>query len=357
MLNNILKLTKDLTTIKSLSTNKEDLEKALSLAISNLSEYSVKAFDYKGSKSALVFNSKKIPSKFKMLLNGHLDVIPGKENQYHPIIKGNRLYSAGAMDMKASIACMVLVFKEVATRVKYPLGLQLVTDEETGGFNGTKHQIEKGVRADFVISGESTSLNIANKAKGILWIKILAAGKSAHGAYPWKGVNAIAKMSQFLNLLNKVYPTPEKEAWTTTINVSKIETTNNVFNKIPNDCTLWLDIRYIPEDSEFILKTIRKMLPKGFKLEVIVNEPALYTNENNLYVKKLQELTKKVTNKKPILYGANGSSDARHFMQVGSDGIEFGPIGGGIGTDEEWVNIPSLENYYKILKQFLLTIS
>ena len=33
----------------------------------------------------------------------------------------------------------------MANKVDYPLGLQLVTDEEVGGFNGTKYQIEKAL--------------------------------------------------------------------------------------------------------------------------------------------------------------------------------------------------------------------
>lgn len=52
-----------------------------------------------------------------------------------------------------------------------------------------------------------------------------------------------------------------------------------------------------------------------------------------------------------------GSSDARHFTKVGCAGVEFGPIGGGIGTDKEWIDIPSLEKYYKILREFLLHLN
>ena len=107
------------------------------------------------------------------------------------------------MDMKANVACLMTVFKDVADKVNYPLGLQLVTDEEIGGFHGTKYQIEKGVRAEFVVVGESTDLNIKNRAKGILWAKISAKGKTAHGAYPWRGENAIWKMNEFLNCLKR----------------------------------------------------------------------------------------------------------------------------------------------------------
>ena len=40
---------------------------------------------------------------------------------------------------------MADVFRELAADLPYPLGLQLVTDEEVGGYDGTAHQIERGV--------------------------------------------------------------------------------------------------------------------------------------------------------------------------------------------------------------------
>jgi di/tripeptidase len=43
-------------------------------------------------------------------------------------------------------------------------------------------------------------------------------------------------------------------------------------------------------------------------------------------------------------------------MNVNCEGVEFGAIGGGAGSDDEWIDIPSLEKYHNILKTFLLSI-
>lgn len=356
MTNRVSILAQKLISIKSTAENKRALDQALLFALSNLKGYQVERFHNKGVESVLIYNTQKKPKKFKILLNGHLDVVPGKEYQYEPKIKGDRLYGVGSMDMKASVACLIMVFDELANKVKYPLGLQLVTDEEIGGFNGTKYQIDKGIKADFVIAGESTSLNIVNKAKGIIWAKISSKGKTAHGAYPWKGVNAIWQMNKFLNLLEKSYPIPSKEIWKTTVNLSRIETTNQALNKIPDDCTVWLDIRYIPEDSDNIIDSLKKMMPAQFKLEIITKEPPLFVKDDNHYLKILKKQGELVTNKKVVLYGAQGTSDARHFTKVNIDGIEFGPTGGNIGADNEWVSIKSLEQYCQILKNFLFSL-
>lgn len=326
----------------------------MELSLNNLKGFTIERFQKNGVKSALVYNTKKRPKKFKIILNGHLDIIPAKNFQYKPKIKGQRLYGAGAMDMKANLSCAIFAFKNIAKKVKYPLALQIVTDEEIGGFNGTKHQIDKDVRADFVISVEPTNFDIVNRAKGILWLKISAKGKSAHGAYPWRGENAILKMNEFINALKKEYPTPKQEKWITTINLSKIETNNYAFNKIPDDCSVNLDVRYIPEEKDKIIKNIKKILPKGFQLDIITNEPALSTDKNNHFIKLLKKSGKKIIKKEILLRGAQGSSDARHFVKINCPGVEFGPIGGGIGSDNEWVDIHSLEKYYQILKDFLL---
>ena len=328
----------------------------MELALSHVKEYTIERFENNGVKSALVYRASKRPKKFKIILNGHLDVIPGKESQYAPQIKGKRLYGVGSMDMKANVACLIMAFKEMADKVNYPLGLQLVTDEEIGGFDGTKYQIEKGVRADFVIAGEPTNFDIVNKAKGVMRVNISTKGKTAHGAYPWRGENAIWKMNEFLNILKKKYPIPSQQKWITTINLSRIETSNQAFNKIPDDCAIGLDIRYIPEDAATIVKDIKKIVPKGFVLDIISKDPAMITSNENEYIKILQKESKQIIKKNIILRGAQGTSDARHFGQVNCAGIEFGPIGQGIGSDNEWVDIPSLEKYYQILKNFLLTI-
>ena len=355
MIKNIINLSEKLISIKSDPHNDRELTNVLDIALQPLRDFTIERFEKDGVKSALVYNSKKRPSRFKILLNGHLDIIPGKEHQYTPQIKDNRLYGVGAMDMKANTACLIYVFKELAHKVNYPFGLQLVTDEELGGFNGTKYQIDKGVRADFVIVGEATQLDIENEMKGILWAKISSSGKTAHGAYPWKGENAIWKMNSFLHILKKKYPELRKQVWKTTVNVSKIETTNNTFNKIPDDCTLSLDIRYIPEETETIVSSIKELLPEGFRLEIIVHEPAHITKKNNKYVQLLKKEIESVTGKKVSILSANGSSDVRHFARVHCDGVEFGPVGGGMGSDDEWVDIKSLETYFSILKNFLLS--
>lgn len=357
MLDTILPLAQKLIAIKSIPDNQKALGEVLAVSLKQLKGYKMECFERNGVRSVLLYNTKTRPTKFKIILNAHLDVIPGKEYQYIPQVKGNRLYGVGSMDMKANAACLITVFKEMAQKVSFPLGLQLVTDEEIGGFDGTQYQIEKGVRADFVIAGEPTNFDVVYEAKGILQLKISSKGKTAHGAYPWRGKNAIWEMYKFLEVLQRKYPVPNQETKETTINVSNIETHNTVFNKIPDDCMVWLDIRFNPKEEKTILKNIKRIIPVGFSSTILAFEPALATNKNNRYLKTLKEITEQTIGKDVLVRSAHGSSDARHFARVHCPGVEFGSIGGDIGGDKEWVDISSLEKYYQILKKFLFTIN
>lgn len=352
----IIKLSQELIKVNSTKENPELLEKVLDIAKQELDGFKCKKFIENGNPSLLFYNTKTLPKKFKIILNAHLDVVPGREKQFNPIIKNGKLYGRGAIDMKVAAAVMMLVYKKIANKVDYPLGLQIVTDEEIGGFDGTKYQIEKGVKADFVIAGKPTDFDVNNKAKGIIWATISTKGKSVHGAYPWKGENAIVKMNLFLNALYKTFPIPKKEVWKTTVNVAKIETPNTTFNKVPKKCTISLDIRYIPKDKNTIVGKLRNILPNDFKLELSVNESCQFTKGGNSYIKILKGITKKVTKKPSKLISKHGGADIRHFNKAGCAGVSFGPIGKGLHTDNEWVSIKSLEQYYEILKEFLLSL-
>ncbi len=357
MIKQIIKLTESLISLPSTKDNPKALKEVLKVAEKELEGYTIEWFEKDGVPSLLAYASPTRPNRFKVILNAHLDVVPAKPEGYKPKIKNGKLYGRGAYDMKAAGAVEILVFKELAKKLSYPLGLQLVTDEEIGGFKGTKYQIEKGVKADFVIAGEPTDFGVNNKAKGIVWAKIHAKGRECHGAYPWQGNNAILNLQKVLSELFNLYPLPKKEAWRTTINLARIETQNKTFNKVPGEATAFLDIRYIPEDKEKIIKDLEKVCKKHkARLELLLNEPSQFTDQNDPYLKALKKAIEKITGKKAKVIVKHGGSDIRHFNVVGCEGVTFGPVGAGHHTDEEWVDIESLEVYGRILEKFLFIV-
>lgn len=356
MRDEIISLAQKLIQIESVRENKIGLQEVLGLVKIDLSQNSMVEFEDSGVPGLFFSNRKNNTQQYKVILNAHLDVVPGSAEQFKPFLRDGRLYGRGAYDMKAAAAVEILVFRELAEKLTYPLGLQLVTDEEVGGFCGTKYQVDQGIRAEFIIVGEPTNLDIGHKAKGILWTKILFRGESAHGAYLWQGKNAIWEMERFLEQLKSVYPVPTEEVWQTTVNVAQVMTENSVYNKVPDKCELKLDVRFVPEDKDLVLDKIKKLLPDGAEMEVILQESSQYTESNNPYLVQLQKCCSETRGADCEVIARHGGSDLRFFDQVGGKGVEFGPVGYGHHTDEEWVEVESLERYYEILKSFLLSL-
>ncbi|GIW68249.1 MAG: hypothetical protein KatS3mg099_197 [Candidatus Parcubacteria bacterium] len=249
----------------------------------------------------------------------------------------------------------------VFARSQTPIGIQLVTDEQVGGVHGTLYQIQKGVRADFVIAGESTNLNIAHASKGVLWLQLRARGKSAHGAYPWRGKNALLLITEAVQSLVREFQEGFQSRglsyWGSTLNVARIETPNTAYNKIPDEAVACLDIRFIPEEGrDKVLRRIRRALPAGVRVTLVMDEPAMWTPVDHPDVKLLQKIVRHVVGKYPRLYQAQGSSDARHFARVGGCGVEFGPVGGGRNTDVEWVDIKSVLQFAEVLSRYIQAV-
>lgn len=356
MRSNILELSKKFVSIPSVNTDTKSIQKTLDLTASELRDFKFKRYKKNGITSMLFHNKSVMPKAFEILLNAHLDVVPGSKVLFKPIVKDSKLFGRGTYDMKCAAAAMINIFKEIAKKVNYPLGLQIVTDEEKGGFSGTKYQIDTGVRTKFVISGEPTDMNICIKTKGVLSIEIETHGKSAHAAQPWQGENALVKIMDSCHKILIRFSSNNGKEWKTTASLSWIRTTNNQGNLVPDYAAARFDIRFIPEDKENIIKEIKKLIPKDIILSIIVFESAMDINSQNKYVELLSSSINKTTGKLPKLIKQHFSSDIRHFSNIGISGVLFGPRGFGPHTEEEYVEIESLDHYCLSLREFLVSI-
>ena len=65
-----------------------------------------------------------------------------------------------------------------------------------------------------------------------------------------------------------------------------------------------------------------------------------------------------ITNKHkaPKLEKKHGASDARHLSDARIDAVCVGPTGDGLHSNNEWVNIKSLETFYQILSDFIINL-
>ncbi len=56
----------------------------------------------------LVADAGPVDAPITVLLHGHMDVVPGHEEQFEPRVDGERLYGRGAYDMKGGLAALML---------------------------------------------------------------------------------------------------------------------------------------------------------------------------------------------------------------------------------------------------------
>lgn len=320
--------------------------------------YTVERFESGGKPSALVYLGTTRPH-FRIILNGHLDVVPALPEQFRPRRDGDRLYARGAQDMKVSALMLARVFRELAASLPYPIGLQLVTDEEVGGRDGTAHQLALGVAGDFVVIGEFSGLDVVTESKGVITATLRAVGRSAHSAYQWFGDNALLKLQRSLDKVLAAYPVPTEEIWRTTVNVARIETHNPARNQVPALAEAHLDIRFPPEDTDFDGRTIEEITAHlagfcepGVTPTIDFTGPPHHADSGRPEVERLRRAARGQGHRSDLLR-KHGAADGRYYYQRGIDAVLFGVGGGGLHGPDEYLDIGTVAPYYLALREFL----
>ena len=198
-----------------------------------------------------------------VILHGHVDVVPAHADQFTPRIEGDRLIGRGAYDMKGGLAAMMCAVHDCAQNGKVRVRFICVPDEESDNldFRCTDALVQEGLRADFAITGEPTDLHIGVQAKGVLAVRVEVSGIAAHGSTPWLGDNAILKAYDVFRRIETLRFSRESSDLfdRPSINVARI-VGGDAFNKVPDRCTMDVDIRYLPtQDPGEILAEIRAL--------------------------------------------------------------------------------------------------
>lgn len=285
-----------------------------------------------------------------LVFNGHVDVVSGNPNQFIPFEIDGKLYGRGAADMKAGVAAMMCALYELKDEDPgFKVQLQIVADEEIGGFNCSGYLAENGYLGNFVICSEPTQLGIAHQAKGVLRLDLKIRGKSAHGSRPWEGVNAIEKAYQIYERILKLPFTQESTSYYDfpSINLAKIQA-GDAYNKVPDECLMCFDIRFLPtQKKEDILKQIESVT-EGTVFVNMFAEP-INTDMNHPVLTSLDPIVEKHSQSPTVFFGQHGTADTVFFAKHGVPAIEFGPSGANWHGDEEYVICDSVNKYKNIL--------
>jgi len=191
---------------------------------------------------------------------------------------------------------------------------------------------------------------IGNQAKGVLRLELIAPGKSGHAARPWEGDNAILNMMAAFPKVWELFGDPEPEEWRSTIVPSVIQG-GDAINRIPDRCALRVDIRHLPHEfPEEIVVRIQKAAPE-LEVKVLQQSPACYADPFGPGPERLRAAAAKVLGEEPGFLKKHAASDARFFVSQGIPAVVFGPGGGNVHGDGEWVDLEQVEKFYRILER------
>jgi acetylornithine deacetylase len=138
----------------------------------------------------------------RLLVNSHLDTVPPcagwTSDPFTPRWTGTRLTGLGANDAKGCVAAMVLAAAALKSDPAAHPGTAVfafTAEEETGG-DGLATILGDLGPLDAAIVGEPTGLVPCLAQRGMLMLRCVAKGVSAHVAHPELGDNAIHKAAR-----------------------------------------------------------------------------------------------------------------------------------------------------------------
>ncbi len=299
----------------------------------------------------------------RFLLAPHLDTVgePELDRQLRPRSRSGKIFGRGACDTKGCVAVMMSALCEFARSHPRPANTEFVflglVDEEDGQ-SGSRFFAKHGLRADLAIVGEPTRLEVVTAHKGDVWLKLKTRGKSAHGAVPHLGRNAILEASRVVQVLetelasilrNRSHPL----LGSPTINVGYIHGGTQP-NIVPGECEVWIDRRTLPGESDKMVQDEIESLLQSHGLSVrysAARNPCspLETDSSLPAVRSLLTAARRRTAK-----GVHFFCDASVLSAGGIPSVVFGP--GDIAqahTSDEWIAIGDLEKAKQILLRWL----
>ena len=156
----------------------------------------------------------KRPGRRSLLLEGHTDVVTEGDPAAwsRPPFGGDlvdgRIYGRGAADMKGGLAAAMVAaaaFRRAGVEPAGKLVVGALVDEEDRMI-GVRHLVSTAVgrELDAAIICEPEENELCLEQRGVVWARIRARGRMAHGAMPEAGVNPISALGAMLREVRAV---------------------------------------------------------------------------------------------------------------------------------------------------------
>ena len=298
-----------------------------------------------------------------LIFNAHMDTVVGLELS-GKFVDG-KVLGLGASDDKGAIASMLSVAK-FFTKETSPLDLWFVfvTCEETDG-TGSKNFLNWFKKNGYLnkyknigaIIGEPTGLkNIEIGHRGNAFIRLKSVGITGHGAKSYSSNDlAVSKMLTALTDLGSVFPKwaekySDKTLGIPTMNITSINASADSVNKIPDECTVNLDIRTTPKLHNIIGKLLKNELGEKVSVSKLGEFfPPKIAGKNSRMIKICLKVLGDCS-----FSVALGTTDLGQFLDFGIDAVVLGPGQKSvIHKDNEYIELSQIEKAITLYKKII----
>lgn len=267
---------------------------------------------------------KRLSGRPHVALVGHLDTVRTENGPARE--ENGRIYGAGAADMKAGLAVMIVVAETVAQLVACDLTLVFYAREEgpyaENELGPVLEQDEDLKTIDLAVCLEPSDNKIHLGCCGAIHATVTYEGRTAHSARPWEGENAVVKAAGLLDRLAKLEPVPHEIDGHVYRTVTTVTLANGGRgrNIVPDKFVLNLNHRFAPNTtSEQAIEDVKALVGEGATVEITDVSPAAPPSASHPLVQKL------------IAAGVHGVepkqawTDVGRFSALGIPAVNFGP--------------------------------
>ena len=360
----VIQLAQELMKFRTETGNQAEIQKCMEYIKSLFQTTKVKIDIFqKDNLAPVLFIRNCNEAVFDVLVLGHLDVVPAKDEMFYPFIQDGKLYGRGSLDMK-SFAAVALNSMEYVLQHSLPIkfGIILSSDEEKGSkgteaFLNANPNIFADIVLDNDVGGDITK--IVTKCKNPVFVKIMAHGKEAHGSTPWDGIDANELLMKTLQNIRKDYPyyslngnIPE-DKWIDTVHFAKI-CGGDVSNIIANYAEALCDFRLVETSSTADLrKNLDRCMEDGVSYQIVSESTPVVMDEQNPHILAYKKFAEDILGQSLDFEHIGGATDSREFAVKGSTVIMHSGSGEGMHANGEYVEVDSVKKIAEIQIRFL----
>ncbi len=312
--------------------------------------------------NSIICTFKKNKDNPTLALVGHSDVVPAF---FTPYTKENRLYGAGASDMKGGLAAFWYLMAQEGLEILKKWNITLICyarEENTpltenGLYDLIQHYPDILKKIDLAIVGEPTNVTVQLGCVGSIHAKVTVKGQACHSARPWNGENALYKALPLIQFFSQLTPIEREIHGVKFYDVMSITESESEKGRtsIPGLWTANINYRFAPTQSlesaiETLKKTIETLHIPDLTLEIMDSVEAGAVIKTPLSDTIISQLDLPIEAKQAW-------TDVAQLTAMGIPAFNFGPgQTHQAHKKDEYIELNELNRYYAALKNMILNV-